>query len=297
MAGHDHHKCHLCGFDWAAERVVADPGLQAIIDGWRAIDGATARCDRDRAAASLALMFDHLGLQHPAVRWWSSPVAMLVAHDVQVLGLASAGAMHGAEVLAVSSELEHWLSHDEGRSVHLGPAVDLRWNAQSPRQAPYDAVQNGSGEAFSDASLLCSWANPLANNRDIEAGIIEVLSRHPEARNIAWFAGRSNATFWPGAVASELLERQIAAALGDSSIDTRHLDTMIRFIQNVHVAILRERECWLCDRPVATDYGVVDVLGTIGCTSATYADGSCILVNDGPAARERDASLCALFSI
>jgi len=62
-------------------------------------------------------------------------------------------------------------------------------------------------------------------------------------------------------------------------------------------AILREQECWLCDRPVDTEYGVVDVLGSIGCIGATYADGTTIPVNAGPIARARDASLRKMFSL
>lgn len=74
------------------------------------------------------------------------------------------------------------------------------------------------------------------------------------------------------------------------------LDAVVDLTRNVHLAVLCEHESWLCDRPVATDYGVTDMFGSIGCIGATYADGTSIPVNAGPRARERDASLRAFFS-
>lgn len=94
-----------------------------------------------------------------------------------------------------------------------------------------------------------------------------------------------------------MLYWQLAAELGETPQLHPFLDAIVDLTKSVHVAVLREHECWLCDRPVSTDYGVIDVLGSIGCIAATYADDTSIAVNAGPKARERDASLRAMFGL
>lgn len=181
-------RCARCGYSYAEDLVNAEPGLQAIIDGWHAIDGATARCDREQAQTGLDVLFTEAGRTPPVVRWRVCPVAMLVAHDVEMLGLPSAGMMHGPDVIGCSVELAQWLDGEGVGTRQLGAPMLMQFVADLVRSPP----RRGSGEAACARSqlpsLLTRWAVPLVISRDIEQGVRDALESSPAARNAAWFS-------------------------------------------------------------------------------------------------------------
>lgn len=267
-----------CSLLWATDFIRARPALQAIATRWQAIDGATSRCDRELAASSLATLFEHAGLRPPAICWWDSPVAMRVAHDIRVTLPTFASSLQ-------SSELAGWLQAAAPNSLDLGPMVDAQALCTAFRDAAVRPTVDSSATPWNDAPLLAAWADTLRDTRDIEHGIRAALGRSSHQRATRRYCERTIAELWPGELAFDLLCGQFAAALGDPSILPVVLNAAVDLICNVHLALLCEGECWLCDRPIATDYGVVDHDGTIGCARAIYADGTTIAIESEPVSR------------
>lgn len=267
-----------CGLLWAADYVAARPELQAITARWQAIDGATARCDRALAEASLASLFERAGLHHPAIRWWDSPAAMLVAHDIRVTLPTFAASLH-------SNELADWLRAVAPFASEPGSMVDAQALCTAFRDSPTSQTMGDAHTRWHDAPVLAMWADRLPDIHTIERGIRAALGRPPRNRMARRYSERSNAELWPGELAFDLLRGQFAMALGDPSIDANALHAAVDLVCNVHLALLREDECWLCDRPIATDYGVIEDDGAIGCTGVHYADGTTFAINTAPSMR------------
>jgi len=267
-----------CGLLWAADYIAARPPLQAIAARWQAIDGATSRCDRALAEASLAHLFERSGMQHPAIRWWDSPVAMLVAHDIRVTLPTFAASLQ-------SYELAGWLQAVAPFASELGSMVDAQALCTAFRDSPTSQTMGDTHMRWGGAPVLAMWADTLFGTCAIERGIRAGLGRPPRNRMARRYSERSSAELWPGELAFDLLRGQFAAALGDPSIDANALHAAVDLVCNVHLALLCEDECWLCDRPIATDYGVIGDDGAIGCTSVHYADGTTFAIDTAPSTR------------
>jgi len=167
---------------------------------------------------------------------------MLVAHDAEVLGLGGARAMHGTDVFDGSGELAQWLDGELAGTRRLGAPLSVQSIVDRARPMSRQVsagVADGSAVRSQLASLLATWAVPLAVGRDIEQGIRDVLEHSPSGCNAAWFSGRSECVLWPGGIGRDLLEWQIAAEFGNTRHRSPALNALVDVTQNVHLAIPR----------------------------------------------------------
>jgi hypothetical protein len=137
--------------------------------------------------------------------------------------------------------------------------------------------------------MLASTAFPLAITRDVECLLREALALGMEEEyHIEQDLGRDHdrqvlglsLSVWPGDLVCDVLRWQFASHLTSVSWHDSCLFHFHGLIANTSVSILRERECWLSDRPevISVNDGII---GAHKAAAVVYGDGTQLHVHQG----------------
>lgn len=163
----------------------AHPALQEIVDSWSKLDGSTDRCNRDKAEAAVQLLYKNGKLAPPIIKWWSSPIAMFLAHEIHCMGMVNARAHYKDAVFSVSPELNEWLSDPMSERLIIGRPI-----GKNSCSCANSAI--GGKEAFKKKKLLYPKFNPHESHLDtIERAV------WPKMRDFVLRAGRTSALNCP----------------------------------------------------------------------------------------------------
>lgn len=288
----------MCGFGWGESKVEQAPALRAIQDRWCNMDSSGAIPDRQAAEIAIEQIFERMELPAPQVCWWSSPVSMLLAHEVQCLGEGGARALYGDAVFEESPEFAAW--QREVRASPLGRPIGLRVCACSKgggRAQASDCPRHSVlikravlASRWEEASTLASTINPLPQSRHVDALARASFNCGMEHH---YFAEQDldrirdrpvfgpEVSVWAGQEVWSIAKMQLLEALTGADWSDSCLRPFQALAENTSVAIMRERQCWLSGR--ATYVGISDRGNIHGsrAPAAVFADGSALYANEG----------------
>ena len=286
-----------CGIGWGEEQLRQSPALAAIARQWQQADGLDAAVDPLAAEASVRAIYRRIALPFPVVRWWTPPVAMILAHEVHSLGETGARAFYGGAIFETSAEFAAWLS--SGHSP-LGRPMGLRvcpcsnqagrgWVDECPRHRIL-IERKVSAARLEEASILATTASPLCQARRIEVLIREAFSlglepTYHREQDLGRTQDRQvfgpNLALWPGAAVGGVVRMQFASQLTGTSWAESCLFPYADLIANTSLAILRENECWLAQRPTIVQFNAEGHIHNSRTAAVVYADGTELYAHQG----------------
>lgn len=222
---------------------------------------------------------------------------MLLAHEAHCLGEAGARALYGEAVFEQAPEYVAWREHAQ---EPLGQPIGMRTCACAagkgrgmagacPRHRAL--VQRVvSAARWDEASLLAMVANPLPTGRRLEALVRSAMTYGMEQRyRVEQDLNRSRdrpvfgreVSFWPGEHAWEIARLQFVAALTGVAWDDSCLHPFKTLAENTSLAVLRERVCWLADKPASVSLNAAGKVHAERKPAVVFADLSALYANDG----------------
>ena len=286
-----------CGIGWGEEQLKLNPALASIAQAWRQPGGTDEGLDRAVAEVAIHRIYSRIALPFPVVRWWQSPVAMILAHEVHSLGESGARSLYGGAVFDASVELGLWL---HGRNHPIGRPVGLRacpCSNQAGRGRVDDCPKHRilieravSAAKVEEAGMLATTASPLWQSRGIELLIREAFSLAMEPTyHREQDLGRTKdrqvfgptVAVWPGTTVGEVVRWQFISQLTGTKWDGSCLFAYADLIRNSSLAILRENECWLAQRPTFVSFNADGEIHNSKAAAVRYADGTELYVHRG----------------
>ncbi len=114
-----------CGFAYVERLLARDQGLQSLVTFWGDQASCNRLIDKRFGEAAVARIYARLKLPLPDVRWWLSPIAMILAHDTLAHGVRWVERHHGMVVMQSSSEYQEWLQSGY-RKAAMGKSLGER---------------------------------------------------------------------------------------------------------------------------------------------------------------------------
>lgn len=218
------------------------------------------------------------------------------------MGYEWAACLYGREAMACSPELTEWVKSDESRSIRLGVPIGMfgcrcdragrRTHAlRCPKLKLLLHEVGGASQwdkfRWGAINLLCS-VSPLrevlseirrvfehALENDCSGDVEAPCQREPR------MALTEQACLWPDAHWLDMITLDlIRTARADPRTKTC-ADPYLQLAKSVHLAILREQECWLCDGPANTRFNKSGQLHAVNEAALVYADGTALCVSGG----------------
>jgi hypothetical protein len=295
----------LCGHDYVAHRLKNDPGLARIVDSWREQTSCYRPLDKAAAQAATSRIYARLGLPLPDVRWWLSPIAMLLAHDTKIRGIRWVERHHGKVAMQSSSEYLEWLETGDRSSVS-GKAIGERactCDYYGSTLSMLDCIQHRSmcrskldSAKMRDVEMFSGFCFPYfrvgSEVRDVlESALLGMLEPDGRVADLALFRKGSSegerGCFWAMARHKDFLRADLQEYLAGGLEGDNCLHAYRELAKHCHVAVLRDGLCWLCVDPELMRFGEeVDPYDPDNLVEVRYRDGTHLYGVDGTAMTE-----------
>jgi hypothetical protein len=250
--------------------------------------------DRQQAEAAVLDINSGLAIPAPRIRWWKSPIAMLMAHEMLSMGEGGARTYYGEEILSVSPELGEWLGQHKQRPV-LGRPLGMRTcgcRGYSSRQYAWLCPRLHAGLELPvwrarlervRWALLDLWPQHAPFNEALHA--VRMVFCHQLALKCdrgydrpCWHGGRpaflSSMSFWPDEQMLGVVTLELARSMPGIADTTTCMTPFNALAECTQLAILREKECWLCEQPMQCQTNAQGRLHAESGPALVYADGT-----------------------
>jgi hypothetical protein len=288
------HFRHFCGNDPVAARNLLQPSQVKLTNQWKRTADLGQRANRPAAEAAVDELYRNARLPPPRIRWWQSPVAMVMAHEMHAMGSEAATAFYGPEVITVSPEMQSWLLTESRTQLTLGQPIGFRSCRCRGASLPSSALEcprlqgrmsSAMWEARRDTvDRALVTLLPVGSKIDQSLSAVRSVFEHALCRTCDGGADRpcqcnqrslfgSDIGFWLDGLLRDIAALEITAAF-DQAPPLSCLTPYVALAQSAHLALLREQECWLSEPPSQCHVDNQGWLHAEATPALTYADGT-----------------------
>jgi hypothetical protein len=290
----------LCGAGYLEELIAGDAKLQELVSLWQGHASGVRKVDTTAGEAAVARIYARLNIPSPEIRWWPSPIAMILAHETVAHGMRWVERRYGNAVVQSSPEYIRWLdSADKGhalgkslgeRSCNCGGSRDRRLmldclqhdfmrkvRLSFTQRAVMDLVPMTYQHQFRGAQVRQAIELALNGLLEPDSKVFQYWAF--QRRSLAGLS--ESCIFWAQERCEDFLRVDMEEHIADGSERETCLHAYRDLAKYCHVALLREGLCWLCVDPLLMRFNDDGELHDDAGAALYYRDGTQLFCVDG----------------